>query len=162
MVAVCHPLAIRPPKGESAAASSSTWNGCGSNSLAKAIISSLLSVRLPRSKTAPGSKSSKNIVAGAREGKSFGSVTDSPLALDIALLDALKVPNGPGALPKDAFPAADEDPFFCLLEDDNLVTGLNIKTNHLLEANIPLSDVLLLIHVRTKPTVGTFENLELI
>jgi hypothetical protein len=78
------------------------------------------------------------------------------------LLDALKVPNGPGALPKDASPAADEDPFFCLLEDDNLVTSLNIKTDRLLEPNIPPSEVLLLIHVRTKPTVGTFENLGLI
>ena len=78
------------------------------------------------------------------------------------MLDALKVPNDPGALPKDASPAADEDPFFCLLEDDNLVTSLNIKTDRLLEPNIPPSAVLLLIHVRTKPTVGTFENLGLI
>jgi hypothetical protein len=77
------------------------------------------------------------------------------------LLDALKIPNGPDALPKGAFPSADEHPLFCLLEDDNLVTSLNIKTDRLLEPNVPSHEVVLLIHVRTRPTVGTFINLGL-
>jgi hypothetical protein len=77
------------------------------------------------------------------------------------LLDALKVPDRPDALPKGASPSADEHPLFCLLEDDNLVTSLNIKTDRLLEPNVPSSEVVLLIHVRTRPTVGTFLNLGL-
>jgi len=77
------------------------------------------------------------------------------------LLDALKIPDGPGALPKGACPSADERPFFCLLEDDNLVTSLNIKTDRLLEPNVPSNEAVLLIHVRTRPTVGTFINLGL-
>jgi hypothetical protein len=77
------------------------------------------------------------------------------------LLDALKIPDGPGALPKGASPAADEAPLFCLLEDDNLITNLTIKTDRLLEPNLPASEVILLIHVRTRPTVGTLLNLGL-
>jgi hypothetical protein len=78
------------------------------------------------------------------------------------LLDALKIPDSPGALPKGASPAADEVPLFCLLEDDNLITSLTIKTDRLLEPNLPSSEVILLIHVRTRPTLGTFLNLGLV
>jgi len=78
------------------------------------------------------------------------------------LLDALKIPDGPDALPKGSSPAADEDPLFCLLEDDNLITSLTIKTDRLLEPSMSPSEVILLIHVRTRPTVGTFVNLGLV
>jgi hypothetical protein len=78
------------------------------------------------------------------------------------LLDALKVPDSPDALPKGASPSADEHPLFCLLEDDNLVTSLNIKTDRLLEPNTASAEVVLLIHVRTRPTIGTYANLGLI
>jgi hypothetical protein len=78
------------------------------------------------------------------------------------LLDALKIPDGPHALPKRVSPTADEHPLFCLLEDDNLITGLSIDTDRLLEPNVPSSNVVLLIHVRTRPTVGTLLNLGLV
>jgi hypothetical protein len=45
------------------------------------------------------------------------------------LLDALKMPDEPQDMPQGALPSADEHPLFCLLEDDNLITGLNIKTD---------------------------------
>ena len=48
------------------------------------------------------------------------------------LLDALRMPHDSSELPKDP-PALDEDPFFCLLEDDALVTELALVTDRLLE-----------------------------
>jgi hypothetical protein len=39
------------------------------------------------------------------------------------LMDALKVPSEPSALPDNAAPSPDESPFFCVLEDDSLVTN---------------------------------------
>jgi hypothetical protein len=48
------------------------------------------------------------------------------------LLDALKVPGEPTALLPGAFPHADETPFYCLLEDDSLVTKVAVETDRLL------------------------------
>jgi len=64
------------------------------------------------------------------------------------LLDALKMPED-GALPDAAEPNANETPFFCLLEDDHLVTRLAIETERLLEPRND-TEVLLIIAVRTK------------
>jgi hypothetical protein len=77
------------------------------------------------------------------------------------LLDALRIPKVAQEIPPRDVPKHDEDPFFCLLEDDNLVTRLSVKTDRLLEPVTNPSEVLLLIHVRTKNTVGTFANLAL-
>ena len=38
MLVVCQPLAMMPPYGLSFAATGSTWNGCGSYSVAKAMM----------------------------------------------------------------------------------------------------------------------------
>jgi hypothetical protein len=48
------------------------------------------------------------------------------------LLDALRKPRSANEL-GGATPADDEDPFFCLLEDDGLVTHLAVETDTLLE-----------------------------
>src|SRR5882757_9036173 len=56
---VCHPLAISPPNTDFFAASSSTWNGCGSYSRAKRTMSSFVTVFPPNSRTAPTGKSSQ-------------------------------------------------------------------------------------------------------
>ena len=43
----------------------------------------------------------------------------------------------------------DEDPFFCLLEDDNLITSVSVTTDRLLipqDSNEKLHDVHLIIH----------------
>lgn len=66
------------------------------------------------------------------------------------LLDVLKMPNHPNTLPSDASPQPDENPFFCLLEDDNLVTGLSVTTHRLLEAVRNPSEVVILVQVETK------------
>src|SRR5204862_1657405 len=57
--AVCQPLAASPPKIVSRAASSSRWNGCGSNSAAKALIRSLSIGSGPERKVCPTAKSSR-------------------------------------------------------------------------------------------------------
>jgi hypothetical protein len=66
------------------------------------------------------------------------------------LLDALKIPSEPNALPRGDIPGPDESPFYCLLEDDKLVTGLTVKTDRLLEPNLDPNEVLALIHVTTR------------
>jgi hypothetical protein len=70
------------------------------------------------------------------------------------LLDALKVPSEPNALPSQAVPTPDQVPFFCLLEDDNLVTRLAVKTDRLFEPVQSPNEVVLLIHVTTKQLLG--------
>ncbi len=66
------------------------------------------------------------------------------------LLDALKYPSEATALPKDAVPRDDESPFFCLLEDDSLITKLSVETDRLLEPVSCKAEVVLLVQVRTK------------
>ena len=48
------------------------------------------------------------------------------------LLDALKMPST-GEIPPGASPGQDEDPLFCLLEDDSLVTRLSVEMDQLLD-----------------------------
>ena len=78
------------------------------------------------------------------------------------LLDALKVPNETAALPDNVSPSSDETPFFCLVEDDSLITNVDIQTAHWLEPEVQDSDeVVLLLRVRTKSTRVTWGNMGL-
>jgi len=77
------------------------------------------------------------------------------------LLDALRMPRVPGEIPTGEVPGPDEDPFFCLLEDDNLVTKLTVATDRLLEPVSSPSEVQLVLHVQTKRTAGTWGNIGL-
>jgi hypothetical protein len=67
------------------------------------------------------------------------------------LFDALRMTTHKREL-DGAAPQADEDPFFCLLEDDRLITDFRVTTDYLLKP-IPSSgtvdDVVVLIAVRT-------------
>ncbi len=74
------------------------------------------------------------------------------------LLDALKMPKEPNAIPRDDVPEEGEVPFFCLLEDDNLITKLSVNTDRLLDICEDPSEVVLLIHVLTKATRATWDN----
>jgi len=76
------------------------------------------------------------------------------------LFDALKMPR-PGEFDSSSPPAPDEDPFFCLVEDDALITEVKVTTDRLLtpQANEEhLHDVSLVIHVRTVLTGFTAAN----
>jgi len=72
------------------------------------------------------------------------------------LFDSLRMPAKLEELPAGEQPAQGEDPFFCLLENDILITGLSIRTDRLLEPGQPNSHVKLVIEVRIKkvPMVG--------
>jgi hypothetical protein len=56
-------------------------------------------------------------------------------------------------------PAKGEDPFYCLLEDDSLVTGMEIKTERLLEQPQNPNDVRLAITAIVRPTKVDVHNL---
>lgn len=77
------------------------------------------------------------------------------------LLDALKVPSEPNALPATDIPKAEERPFFCLLEDDKLITGLSVTTERLLEPGLDPNEVLLLIGVKTSIVEELWDNIGL-
>ncbi|MHB1382550.1 MAG: hypothetical protein ACYCXJ_10060 [Thermoleophilia bacterium] len=65
------------------------------------------------------------------------------------LLDSLKIPKESNALPKKSLPDPNEDPFFCLLEDDNLVTEIAVRTKQLLEPAAAKGEVIVLLEVTT-------------
>lgn len=50
------------------------------------------------------------------------------------LFDALRIPQADSELPPAALPSIDEDPLFCLLENDNLITAVRLESERLLYA----------------------------
>lgn len=79
------------------------------------------------------------------------------------LIDALRKPDHANQLRDNEFPAAYEDPFFVLLEDDKLVTALSVTTDTLLdpgETDKPdPHHVHLIITVTIRPIYTTMFNL---
>lgn len=77
------------------------------------------------------------------------------------LMDALSVPRHEEQVPKSARPGTDEIPFFCLLEDDSLVTRVGVRTDQLLESGQDPNTVVLVIRARTRATQAILGNLGL-
>ena len=77
------------------------------------------------------------------------------------LLDSLRMPQNKSELPKDTLPSEEENPFFCLLEDDNLITKLEIDTDRLLTPESKSSDVCLLLKITIKAIGMTWGNMGL-
>lgn len=77
------------------------------------------------------------------------------------LFDALKMPKEPTALPNGEQPNDGETPFFCLLEDDNLITKVAVTTDRLLYGDVSKSEVELMVHVTTKTIRATIANIGL-
>ena len=79
------------------------------------------------------------------------------------LIDGLRKPKGGQELVGNETPTEDEDPFYCLLEDDDLVTGLKVETDMLLfplsNGSNEQSDVKLIISVEIRPDHVTMFNL---
>jgi hypothetical protein len=67
------------------------------------------------------------------------------------LLDALRIPTT-DELPKNTEPEEDEVPFFCLLEEDSLISGISIESDWLLQPANDKDQALLLIQVNSEPT----------
>lgn len=65
------------------------------------------------------------------------------------LFDALRVP-GPPELPTKAAPTERQRPFFCLMEDDKLITSLRVETERLLDEDQKSNRVMLMIRVTLK------------
>ncbi|ADE17025.1 conserved hypothetical protein (plasmid) [Nitrosococcus halophilus Nc 4] len=78
------------------------------------------------------------------------------------LFDALCVPAQENQLPTGKVQEADENPIFCLLEDDRLITSVQVKTDRLLESGSNSKEVVLLIHARTKVTKHVMNNVHFI
>ena len=80
-----------------------------------------------------------------------------------ALIDSLRRPNEGELKGEDSTPKADEDPFYCLLEDDKLIGSYAVKANTLLD--IPRADnkvgnankrlVELVVMVEIRPSIHT-------
>ena len=77
------------------------------------------------------------------------------------LFDAFRMPINDSELPSGAKPMEGESPFFCLLEDDNLITKISVATDRLLEDIGDDSQVRLIIRITTKVIVGTWGNIGL-
>jgi len=74
------------------------------------------------------------------------------------LFDSLSVPPHENQL-NDLVPKDGENPFYCLLEDDSLVTGFEVKTERLLEPIRNETDVHLTLTAIVRPTKVTIDNL---
>ncbi|MHB8655834.1 MAG: hypothetical protein ACYDA9_18375 [Terriglobia bacterium] len=85
------------------------------------------------------------------------------------LFDALRIPEGCDEIGTGAVKEPDENPYFyCLLEDDSLITDVAVTTDSLLTPYVkapevglsrPETDVHLVITVKVRPTIFSFENL---
>ncbi|MGH6818671.1 MAG: hypothetical protein ACREC1_07875 [Methylovirgula sp.] len=79
------------------------------------------------------------------------------------LIDTLRMPKGANELKGNETPMPDEDPFFCLLEDDDLVTSLSVESGMLLDPPVDGDGgdarVKLVISVELKPEDVTLFNL---
>lgn len=76
------------------------------------------------------------------------------------LLDALRMPKVEAEIPKRQKPKKDELPFFCVLEDDALITKVTIDTDRLLREQLK-NYVHLLVNVKTKIVEGTWFNISI-
>lgn len=76
------------------------------------------------------------------------------------LFDALRLPAHSAELGGYETPDADEDPFYCLLEDDKLVTHVSVTTDVLLEpVEDRINDARLFLDVKITPYAVNLENL---
>jgi hypothetical protein len=77
------------------------------------------------------------------------------------LFDALRYPADAQEIPKAWKPADDEDPLFCLLEDDRLISRVAVRTDRWLEPDVAASHVRLFINVEVRARTATYGNLGL-
>lgn len=66
------------------------------------------------------------------------------------LFDSLRMPQDVAELPGRAGPEEGENPFYCLLEDDSLITSVTVSTDRLLEPTASQADVKLIIQVEIR------------
>ena len=88
----------------------------------------------------------------------YGGDLDNRLKI---LFDSLRVPHNTNELPPGEAPQSDENPFYCLLEDDALITKFQVESDRLLltPTTGKDTDVELIIRVSTRITKLTIENM---
>jgi len=77
------------------------------------------------------------------------------------LFDALRMPQNDDEIPEGDAPGNDETPFFCLLEDDKLITKVAVTTDRFLLPPTGTSEVFLLVHVTVRASRQTIGNIAL-
>lgn len=77
------------------------------------------------------------------------------------LFDSLRMPKNKNEIPSNISAKDLDYPFFCLLEDDNLITKVNVSTDRLLRKNAGQNDVLMVIHVTAKAVRAIWGNMGL-
>lgn len=75
------------------------------------------------------------------------------------LFDALRMPDTLSELGGYTAPQSDEKPFYCLLQDDKLITHLSITTDALLDPAAGTNDAHLIISVNLKPVNQGWHNI---
>lgn len=78
------------------------------------------------------------------------------------LFDALRIPKEKAELGKHDVPEDDEHPFYCLLEDDSLISHVSVETDTLLEPtskDAGDNDARLVISVKLKPFDVGWDNI---
>jgi hypothetical protein len=97
-----------------------------------------------------------------------GSLFTTNMAGDLdnrlkVLFDALRMPRELNELPKFAAPDEQETPFFCLLENDNLITAVRLESERLLKFKEEArNQVELVVRVTVKATRLTWGNIGLV
>ncbi|HUC61794.1 MAG TPA: hypothetical protein VMF53_07545 [Alphaproteobacteria bacterium] len=80
------------------------------------------------------------------------------------LFDALRIPNNLNELGKYTKPEEGEDPFFCLLRDDKLITHVSVETDVLhkpvIGGVIDAHDARLVITVTIRPAIVYMNNMD--
>lgn len=78
------------------------------------------------------------------------------------LFDALRMPREKQEIPGSWHQDEDSLPLLCVLEDDNLIIDVQVKTDRLLLPVDNPTDVVALINIETKPTEAMMLNLSLV
>ena len=76
------------------------------------------------------------------------------------LLDGLRIPRGSMEGRTEIPEEPDPKPFFCLLEDDSLITKVSVESEQLLRPAKP-DEVLAIVSVHVKKTVLSYANMSL-
>lgn len=78
------------------------------------------------------------------------------------LLDGLRCPKNISEIDSSWTPTDNEKPLICLLEDDSLISKININVERLLKPDLGKNSLFLLITVKIRGVFGNFGNLDLI
>lgn len=77
------------------------------------------------------------------------------------LFDALRYPDNTQELPPTWVPNIGENPLYCLLEDDGLITRVNVDTDRLLDPTAP-DEAALTVRVQVRARTPSYASMELL